>query len=169
MAGLCFTVVTHLNQLQSFFRCSLCSLVSGLWLLSDTWAQKTMANPVEVTKSHELHTNTGQTEGMIRKGAITDRAEGISASVMIAKPHSSSAIHHHGEQNTIVYCVRGRGAVVSDGGNKIQVLEKGDFALIPAHAEHQEVNEGDEEVEWIITRSGRVPVVENLEGGWGTS
>ena len=87
---------------------------------------------------------------------------------MIAKPHSFSAIHHHGAQDTVVYCVRGRGAVVSEEGRKKQVLEKGDFALIPAHAEHQEVNEGDEEVEWIITRSGRVPVVENLEG-WGQS
>ena len=127
-----------------------------------------MAAPVEVTKSTELHTNTGQTEGMIRKGAIIDKSDNISASVMVAKPHSASAIHHHGEQDTVVYCVQGRGAVVSEGGKKRQVLEKGDFALIPAHAEHQEVNEGDEEVEWIITRSGRVPVVENLEG-WGSS
>ena len=56
--------------------------------------------------------------------------------------------------------------MVSEGGKKRQVLTPGDFALIPAHAEHQEVNEGGEEVEWIITRSGRVPIVENLEG-WG--
>lgn len=123
-----------------------------------------MVAPVEVTKSTELQTNTGQTEGMVRKGAIIDKSDDISASVMIAQPHSSSAIHHHGEQATVVYCVRGRGAVVSEGGKKTQILEKGDFALIPAHTEHQEVNEGDEEVEWIITRSGRVPVVENLEG-----
>ena len=66
-------------------------------------------------------------------------------------------------EDTVVYCVRGRGAVVSEGGNKRQVLENGDFALIPAHAEHQEVNDGDEEVEWIITRSGRFPIVENLQ------
>lgn len=125
-----------------------------------------MAAPVQITKASELHTNTGQTEGMIRQGAIVDKSDNISASVMIAHPHSSSAVHHHGPQDTVVYCVRGRGAVVSEGGKKRQVLEKGDFALIPAHAEHQEVNDGDEEVEWIITRSGRVPVVENLEG-WG--
>ena len=127
-----------------------------------------MAPPVEVTKSTDLLSNTGQTDGMIRKGAIIDKSDNISASVMLAEPHSSSAIHHHGVQDTVVYCVRGRGAVVSEGGKKKQVLEKGDFALIPAHAEHQEVNEGDDEVEWIITRSGRVPIVENLEV-WGTS
>lgn len=85
---------------------------------------------------------------------------------MIAKPHSASAIHHHGEQDTIVYAVRGRGTIVSERGEKRQDLVPGDFALIPAFAEHQEVNDGEEEVQWVITRSGRMPVVRNLEG-WG--
>ena len=87
---------------------------------------------------------------------------------MIAKPHSASAVHHHGEQHTIVYAARGHGAVVSEGGKKRQHLDPGDFALIPAFAEHQEVNDGDGEVTWIITRSGRVPIVENLQG-WDNS
>ena len=87
---------------------------------------------------------------------------------MTAKPHSGSGIHHHGEQDTIVYAVRGYGTIVSEGGNKRQDLKPGDFALIPAFAEHQEVNDGDEEVEWIITRSGTKPIVQNLEG-WGKS
>jgi mannose-6-phosphate isomerase-like protein (cupin superfamily) len=76
---------------------------------------------------------------------------------MIAKPHSSSAIHHHGEEgrqlcsmlvvreanhlisDTIVYAVKGYGTIVSEGGKKRQDLEPGDFALIPAFCEHQEV------------------------------
>ena len=82
---------------------------------------------------------------------------------MIAKPRSASAVHHHGSQDTIVYALRGRGAIVSDQGKKRQVLDPGDFAFIPAYAEHQEVNDGDEEVEWIVTRSGAIPHVENLE------
>ena len=122
-----------------------------------------MAGSVQITKASELHTATGQTEGMVRKAAFDDQCDSLSASVMLASPHSSSAVHHHGAQDTVVYCARGRGAIVSEGGKKRQVLEKGDFALIPAFAEHQEVNDGDEELEWIITRSGRVPVVENLE------
>ncbi|KAJ4325520.1 hypothetical protein N0V94_000663 [Neodidymelliopsis sp. IMI 364377] len=39
---------------------------------------------------------------------------------------------------------------------------------IPAIAEHQEVNDGDEEVKWIITRGGRSPIVHNLDD-WGKS
>ena len=70
--------------------------------------------------------------------------------------------------DTIVYAVRGRGTIVSEGGKKRQILDPGDFALIPAFAEHQEVNDEDEEVLWIITRSGKSPIVENLEA-WGKS
>lgn len=77
-------------------------------------------NPGQVVsvKSSELDEGTGQTEGMIRKGAIVGKCDNLCASgeihsginttpfriwqlpcsVMIAKPHSSSAIHHHGEQ-----------------------------------------------------------------------
>lgn len=57
---------------------------------------------------------------------------------------------------------------MSEGGKKRVNLKPGDFALIPAFAEHQEANDGDEEVTWIIIRSGRNPVVENLDG-WGKS
>ena len=123
---------------------------------------------VHITKASELHISEGQTGGMVRKGAIIDKCDSICASVMLAAPHSSSAIHHHGAQDTVVYCMRGRGTIVSEGGKKRQVLEKGDFALIPAYAEHQEVNDEDADLEWIISRSGRVPVVENLED-WGES
>lgn len=42
------------------------------------------------------------------------------------------------------------------------------YALIPAYAEHQEVNDSDEDVVWAIVRSGKEPIVVNLEG-WGTS
>lgn len=48
-------------------------------------------------------------------------------------------------------------------------LSPGDWALIPAYAEHQEVNDTDTEVVWVIVRApGGMPVVENLES-WGKS
>lgn len=146
-----------------------------------------MAAKVHVTKASDVQTSTGQTDSMIRQGAIVDQCDMLCASgklhlafpsrttfaltelqVMIAKPHSSSAVHHHGSQDTIVYALRGHGTLVSEGGMKRQNLAPGDFALIPAWAEHQEANDADEEVTWIITRSGRSPIVENL-GGWGAS
>ncbi|KIW86938.1 uncharacterized protein Z519_12403 [Cladophialophora bantiana CBS 173.52] len=97
--------------------------------------------------------------------------------LMRAQPHSASAVHHHGTQDTIVYAVSGYGSLVSssgkgkDGpfGDVRQDLKPGDWALIPAYREHQEVNDGDEEVVWVIVRApGGIPVVENLNG-WGES
>ena len=71
--------------------------------------------------------------------------------------------------DTIVYAAKGYGAIVSGpNGSKRQELAPGDFAMIPAFAEHQEINDSDEEVTWIITRGGRNPIVHNLEG-WETS
>ncbi len=56
--------------------------------------------------------------------------------------------------------------MISEGGKKRVDIEAGDFVLIPAWMEHQEVNDGEEEVVWAIVRSGRVPEVVNLDG-WG--
>ncbi|TVY21762.1 hypothetical protein LARI1_G001226 [Lachnellula arida] len=125
-----------------------------------------MPSSVHVTKSTALDEGTGQTEGMIRQGAIIDKSDKICASVMIAKPNTSSAVHHHGEQDTIIFAKSGHGTILSNDGKTRQDLSPGDFALIPAWAEHQEANEGEEEVVWIISRSGGSPVVVNLEG-WG--
>ena len=79
---------------------------------------------------------------------------------------SAQAETRFAEQDTIVYAAAGHGSIVSENGTKRQDLSPGDFALIPAWAEHQEVNDGVEEVTWIITRSGGTPVVVNLQG-WG--
>lgn len=130
-------------------------------------------NPILVTPSSTLGSNSSgaQTQGMTRQNALVNVSSNICATRMIAAPHTASAIHHHGEENTIVFAFSGQGTIVSEGGKKKQVLMPGDFALIPAWAEHQEVNETDEEVVWAIVRSGREPVVVNLdeEGGWGSS
>lgn len=83
---------------------------------------------------------------------------------MTAEPHTRSAIHHHGSCETVVYAASGRGSVVfGPHGSKRVDLEPGDFALIPSQTLHQEVNDGDEQVVWIITRTGRIPIVQNVE------
>lgn len=125
------------------------------------------SQPVQLARGSELKgASGGQTEGMVRQNAIVDRCDGLCATRMLARAHTASAVHHHGPQDTLVYAVSGRGSVVSEGGAKRVDLEPGDYALIPAYAEHQEVNDGDEDVVWAIVRSGRVPEVVNLTG-WG--
>ncbi|EXJ81762.1 hypothetical protein A1O1_07827 [Capronia coronata CBS 617.96] len=142
--------------------------------------EKQHPRPVHITLTSDVKTGSGQTEGMIRQAAIVDISPSICGTLMRAQPHSSSAVHHHGEQDTIVYAVSGHGSIVSRSSSSAgkstadedddlirQNLGPGDWALIPAYREHQEVNYGDEEVVWVIVRApGGVPVVENLKG-WG--
>ena len=111
------------------------------------------------------------------QSAIVDISPSICGTLMRAHPHSASAIHHHGSQDTVVYAVSGHGSLVSSSGTTKsgpfgdvrQDLKPGDWALIPAYREHQEVNDGEDEVVWVIVRAPEgVPVVENLEA-WGAS
>lgn len=66
--------------------------------------------------------------------------------------------------DTVVYAASGHGAILSgpDGSTRHE-LKPGDFALIPAFAEHQEVNDSDADVVWVISRGGRNPIVQNLD------
>ena len=63
-----------------------------------------------------------------------------SREVMIAMPHSSFTIFH-GEQDKVVYTLQGYGTAVSERERS-------------ARQGHQEVNDRDNEVTWIITRAG---------------
>ncbi|PMD33717.1 hypothetical protein L207DRAFT_517760 [Hyaloscypha variabilis F] len=73
-------------------------MTSLLPLLKDLVPIVMGSSPVHVTRSADLDSSTGQTEGMIRKGAIIKKSDKLCASVMIAHPHTASAVHHHGEQ-----------------------------------------------------------------------
>lgn len=70
-----------------------------------------------------------------------------------------------------MYAVSGVGAIASldeNGDEQKQTLSPGDWSLIPANREHKEVNDGDEEVVWVIVRApGGVPEVVNLTGWKG--
>lgn len=109
----------------------------------------------------------GQTPGMLRTNAISGHNSSINASIMTSQPGTKSAIHHHGDQDTIIYALKGRGAVVTDGGSTTTRLNPGDFVLIPKGLEHLEMNDGEEEVVWIITRSGSEADVVNVDGWSG--
>ena len=53
-----------------------------------------------------------------------------------------------------------------DGDPTLHELSPGDFAFVPAWTEHRAVNETDEEVVWVVIRSGPQPTVVNLTE-WG--
>ncbi|KAH9892201.1 RmlC-like cupin domain-containing protein [Xylariomycetidae sp. FL2044] len=124
---------------------------------------------VSITKASDLEAQrAGKDDSMFRQGAVIGKSDKMCATVLIAKPHCSSAVHHH---DTIVYAASGRGILVTNTGDDEEELKRhelaaGDFAFIPPWTEHQEINETDEDVVWILIRSGPEPLVVYLTG-WG--
>ncbi|KAI6081348.1 RmlC-like cupin [Hypoxylon rubiginosum] len=157
------------------------SVMSGFFSLLPDLLPMIMPSEVQITKASDLEAQRdGKDAAMIRQGAVIGKSDRMCATVLIAKPHCSSAVHHHGEQETIIYAASGKGMSVgaaltssrlvtsagADEEPKRHELSAGDFAFIPPWTEHQEINQTDENVVWILIRSGPEPVVVYLTG-WG--
>ncbi|KAK4187499.1 RmlC-like cupin domain-containing protein [Podospora australis] len=111
---------------------------------------------------------------VISRNAVVDKTDKMCASVLLIKPNSSSPIHHHGEQETILYVSSGKGVLLGPPKDDDEVaqaerraLEQGDFAFVPAWTEHQALNESNEQdLLLVVIRSGGSPVDVNLTT-WG--
>ncbi|KAK6859616.1 hypothetical protein PG990_013128 [Apiospora arundinis] len=131
-----------------------------------------LPSAVHVTKAEDLEASraTSSNSGMVRQGAIVGKSDKMCATVLTAKPRCASAVHHHGEQDTIIYAASGTGILMTnpdnDGELKKHELSPGDFAFVPPWTEHQEVNDTDEDVVWILIRNGPTPLVFYLTD-WG--
>lgn len=123
---------------------------------------------VRITRNDRLDRNTPQSAGILRLAAINSdlsSSSQICAGIMIAQPHSASSVHHHGEQETVIYVLAGNGQVRwGRYGESSETVRPGDFVFIPAHLPHQELNPTAETVTWVVIRSGPQPVVVNLPG-----
>jgi uncharacterized RmlC-like cupin family protein len=127
-----------------------------------------MMPDVRVTRSNQLDQNTPQSAGIERLAAINNALSNSShlcAGIMIAQPHTSSSVHHHGDQETVIYVLGGCGQVRwGQYGECSETVCPGDFVFIPAGLPHQELNPTGEIVTWVVIRSGPQPVVVNLPG-----
>lgn len=123
---------------------------------------------VRVTRSGHLDPNTPQSDGIQRLAAVNSNlmdSSKLCAGLMIAEPHTSSSVHHHGDQETVIYVLRGNGQVRwGRYGESSEIVRPGDFVFIPAGLHHQELNPSSEVVIWVVIRSGALPVVVNLPG-----
>src|SRR5690242_3116987 len=123
---------------------------------------------VRVVKPHQFDSNTPQTPGMQRVAAISKElagSQGIWAGVTVVAPNTYSGVHHHGEIETVIYVVSGRGKI--RWGDKMefeQEVEPGDFIYVPPFVPHQEINASpDTPSQWVIVRNSQEPIVVNLE------
>jgi len=125
-----------------------------------------------VIKPLQLDPDTAQTPGMRRLAAVSHAlvgSEKLWAGVMIAEPGTASAVHHHGDQETVVFVLSGRSKVRWGGRLDHEAdLEAGDFFFIPARMPHQEINPAaDQSVVLVVLRSAREAVVIHLTQGPG--
>lgn len=134
----------------------------------ETAAQSAQSRNVRIIKPHEFDANTPQTPGMQRMAAVSQAlagAQGLWAGVTVVNPQVASGIHHHGESETIIYVVSGKGKMRWGEHMEFeQEVEPGDFIYVPPFAPHQEINASpDTPSQWVIVRNTQEPIVINLE------
>jgi uncharacterized RmlC-like cupin family protein len=123
---------------------------------------------VKIVRAGELDRNTPQTPGMTRAAAVTYASTGASklwAGTVVVQPDAKTGPHHHGELETVLYVIRGRARM--RWGDRLEFSDEagpGDFIYVPPYVPHQEINaRQDEPCEAVVVRSGRDPIVVNLD------
>jgi uncharacterized RmlC-like cupin family protein len=84
--------------------------------------------------------------------------------IFVVEPGRRTGIHHHGEQDTIVYVLEGSSNVRwGERGEASAIVHAGDFLFVPAWLPHQEINPSNEApFRWVVVRSTSAPIVVNL-------
>jgi uncharacterized RmlC-like cupin family protein len=124
-------------------------------------------NSIGVVRPNTFSEDTAQTPGSHRLAAIT-REHGTPSSMwgglFTVAAGGHTAIHHHGQQETVVYVLAGR-ALIRWGrqGEFSAMAQTGDFVYVPAYLPHKEINlSEDTEFTWVVVRSRPQPIVINL-------
>jgi len=129
--------------------------------------------PLSVVHPADFDSGTAQTPGSLRLAAIT-RERGIETALwggaFLVEPGARTGIHHHGEQETVVYVLEGESLVRwGERGESELLVHAGDFLHVPAWTPHMEINPSSEHpFRWIVVRSTPEPIVVNLpDDYWG--
>jgi uncharacterized RmlC-like cupin family protein len=122
---------------------------------------------INIVRPDQLTAETLQTSGSQRMSAIS-AAHGITsalwAGTFLVEPGTKTGIHHHGEQDTVVFVLEGEAIVRwGDLGEHRATVGRGDFLHVPSWLAHQELNPSTTTpFRWIVVRSTPEPIVVNL-------
>jgi uncharacterized RmlC-like cupin family protein len=122
---------------------------------------------ISVVHPTELDSETQQTSGSLRLSAIAAMhgiASSLWAGIFVVEPSGKTGIHHHGEQDTVVYVLEGDARVRWGAlGEHSATVRAGDFLHVPSWLPHQELNPSKEyPFRWVVVRSTPEPIVVNL-------
>jgi uncharacterized RmlC-like cupin family protein len=100
---------------------------------------------------------------MVREEAIS--SDGLWIGVVKSAPGMASGWHHHGENDTYVYVLRGGLRIeFGPGGRGHAEAGPGDFIQIARGTVHREASGGSEGAESVVFRTGRGHVLFNVDG-----
>ena len=128
---------------------------------------------IRVVRASELSADTLQTPGSLRMSAFAATG-GVNSSmwagIFVVEASAKTAIHHHAEQETIVYVLEGEALVRwGDRGEYSSTVRAGDFLHVPGWLPHQELNPSPQmPFRWIVVRSTPEPIVVNLPDDYWT-
>jgi uncharacterized RmlC-like cupin family protein len=107
--------------------------------------------------------DAGGASGGLHRGSAFS-TDGLWAGVSELAAGHESAEHHHGDQTTIVYIVRGSMTFVVYGEHAHEFSAgPGTFAVIPAGVIHSERNPSDSGCLTVVVRTGEKPIVVNID------
>ncbi|MFZ0633456.1 MAG: cupin domain-containing protein [Acidobacteriaceae bacterium] len=130
-------------------------------------SQENASASIRIVHPQEQSPETLQTPGSLRLSAISamhNVSSSLWAGTFVVEPSAQTAIHHHGEQDTVVYVLKGESLVRwGDHGEYVATVRAGDFLYVPAWLPHQELNPStDRSFRWVVVRSTSEPIVVNL-------
>jgi uncharacterized RmlC-like cupin family protein len=104
---------------------------------------------------------------MLRQAAVSQRTVGAQklwVGYVELGPGLRSALHHHGECESVIYIIGGRARfLVGDHLESSHDAVAGDFVWVPPHVPHVEMNMSDmEPVRMVVARSTQESLVFNL-------
>jgi uncharacterized RmlC-like cupin family protein len=122
---------------------------------------------ISVVHPAGLSSETQQTPGSFRMSAIAAMngiASSLWAGIFVVESSGQTGIHHHGEQNTVVYVLEGEACIRwGQFGEHSTTVGAGDFLHVPSWLPHQELNPSEEHpFRWVVVRSAPEPIVVNL-------
>lgn len=128
---------------------------------------------IDIVHPAELSTETQQTPGSLRMSAIAAMHGIVSqlwAGIFVVEPSAKTGIHHHGQQDTVVYVLEGEACVRwGNFGEHSATVVPGDFLHVPSWLPHQELNPSKEHpFRWVVVRSTPEPIVVNLPDNFWT-
>lgn len=121
-----------------------------------------MSDEIRVLAEEELGEAVG-TPGLRRRVAVED--DDYWFGHVEAAPETFSGWHHHGDNVTLAYVLRGTVRFeYGPGGTRVAEAHEGQYLRVPAGLVHREGNLEEQAAEIIIVRVGEGPPVINVDG-----